>query len=100
MGESVNQFAAQLERALHHPHNPVKLMALSEIKRSNVSDEIMVKLINHTSLFYNIVTCIGCEDLSVAKLASKIVVGVSQTDSGIKMIVSDETKKVIFGVNM
>ncbi|KAF7268905.1 hypothetical protein GWI33_018007 [Rhynchophorus ferrugineus] len=48
LGESTNRYGNALERALIHPYSAVKLMALKEIKRSLLNEEVIYAISTKT----------------------------------------------------
>lgn len=79
-----------LERALNHPYPVVKLMALKEIERSLLDEQVLSTLCEQTSLITNIVSCIGDSDLGVAKKASDIMVALGVTIPGANKITNND----------
>lgn len=90
LGESTNRYMTPLERALNHPYPVVKLMALKEIERSVLDEQVLSTLCEQTSLITNIVSCIGDSDLGVAKNASDIVVALGVTIPGANKIIDND----------
>ncbi|KAJ8919045.1 hypothetical protein NQ315_016951 [Exocentrus adspersus] len=92
LGESTNKYSIPLEKALSHPHNRVKLMALNEIER-NVSNEEAL-LSKRVSLINSIIRCIGDNDITVAKKASDIIVTLGISSAGLKQFMSNDILSV------
>ncbi|XP_060524269.1 26S proteasome non-ATPase regulatory subunit 5 [Cylas formicarius] len=86
VGETASKYAAPLEKMLSHPYSPVKLMALTELEKSMISEEALVEVSKRISLINNVITCIGDNNLGVAKKASNIIVTLGTTIPGIHSI--------------
>lgn len=98
LGDSTDRYDVFLERALNHPYPSVKMMVLKEINRIASNDELLVDLYKRTSLVALIISCIGDQDLAVAKIASDIIAKIGLTESGIKVLLLPDTVKVFEGL--
>ncbi|KAI4458415.1 26s proteasome non-atpase regulatory subunit 5-related [Holotrichia oblita] len=98
LGESTNRFTVPLERALKHPHSQVKIMALKDIQRNIVNDELLVNFCKHTSLLSMAIECIGSDDLAVATLACDIITTIGVSESCIKTLLSKDIQAVLTDV--
>lgn len=90
LGESTIRYGNALERALIHPYSVVKLMALKEIKRSLLNEEVIYNICTKTELIMNIIACLKDDDLAVAKDASDIMFTLGITIPGINKITSSD----------
>ncbi|RZB38997.1 26S proteasome non-ATPase regulatory subunit 5 [Asbolus verrucosus] len=95
LGESTNKYGVFLERALNHPFPAVKMMALNEIKRNIENEDILVDLCKRESLLINIISCVGDNDLGVAKNASEIITTVGLSSVGIKQLTRADILKAL-----
>ncbi|XP_030752120.1 26S proteasome non-ATPase regulatory subunit 5-like [Sitophilus oryzae] len=98
LGESTIRYGNALERALIHPYSGVKLMALKEIKRSLLNEEVIYNLCDKTALVINIITCLKDEDLAVAKEASDIIFTLGITIPGANRITANEILVPLEGI--
>lgn len=89
LGESTSRYSTALERALNHPNNAVKLMALTEISREVVAEHLMLDLSRRHSLLINIINCIGDDDLAVATVALKIITALAKMPIVIKQLLTE-----------
>lgn len=98
LGESTDRYDIFIERALNHPFVPVKLMALNEIERNIVDEQILIDLSKRVSLLTLIIKNIGDDDLGVGKKAAEIIVKVGVTQSGIKQLLLPDVVKIFLEV--
>lgn len=98
LGESTDRYDVFIERALNHPFVPVKIMALNEIERNIVDEQVLLDLGKRVSLLTLIIRNIGDDDLSVARKAADIITKVGVTHSGIKQLLLPEVVKVFHEV--
>lgn len=98
LGESTDRYDVFIERALNHPFVPVKIMALSEIERNIVDEQILLDLSRRISLIILIIRSIGDDDLSVAKKAAGIITKIGITPTGIKQLLLPEVVKAFHEV--
>lgn len=84
-----------LERALKHPHSQVKIMALKDIQRNIVNDELMSNFCKHVPLFSMAIECIGNDDLAVATLACDIITTIGVSENSVKALLSNEMQVVL-----
>ncbi|XP_018333905.1 26S proteasome non-ATPase regulatory subunit 5 [Agrilus planipennis] len=95
LGESIDRYCVPLERALNHPNPSVKLMALMEIHRNALDEEIHCQLCRKQSLLESVVKCLGDDDLGVVKNASDVILLLSSTPTGIRQLTSSEMLNAI-----
>ncbi|KRT85539.1 HEAT domain-containing protein [Oryctes borbonicus] len=95
LGESTNRYNVPLERALKHPHSQVKLMALKDIQRNIVNDELLVRFCKHTPLLIMVIKCIGNDDLGVALLSSDVITTVGASESCINVLLLPDVQNVV-----
>ncbi|XP_018572758.1 26S proteasome non-ATPase regulatory subunit 5 [Anoplophora glabripennis] len=98
LGESTNKYSLPLERALNHPYNAVKLMALKEIDRNVSNEESLINICKRVSLLSNIIRCIGDSDITVAKEACDIIVKLGLFSTGLKQLISNDVMTVLHEV--
>lgn len=96
MGESTTRYSTAMERALNHPHVPVRLMTLTEIQRDTVEEGQLISLSRQIPLLNAIIKSVGDADVGVAKIASGIVVKVGSLEEGIKQLLTADVYKTVY----
>lgn len=98
VGETTNRYSTALERALNHPHVPVRIMTLTEMKRNATNEEQLTNLSRQAPLLNAIIRSVSDPELAVAKIASSIVIEIGSLDIGIKQLLTPDVYKSIYEV--
>lgn len=98
LGESTDRYDVFIERALNHPFVPVKIMALNEVERNTVDEQVLLDLSKRISLLTLVIRNIGDNDLSVARKAADIIIKIGVTQTGIKQLLLPEVLKAFHEV--
>uniref|UniRef100_A0A8C5MHE8 26S proteasome non-ATPase regulatory subunit 5 n=1 Tax=Leptobrachium leishanense TaxID=445787 RepID=A0A8C5MHE8_9ANUR len=76
----------ELQRALYHPEDSVKLLTIAQVGRIVECSEAITEILNSLDLLKQIILCIGGDKISVAKEAIKSLSKISQTTSGLDVL--------------
>ncbi|CAH2316680.1 26S proteasome non-ATPase regulatory subunit 5 [Pelobates cultripes] len=79
-------YKEELQRALYHPDDSVKLLTIAQVGRIVESSEAITEILNNLDLLRQIILCIGGDKISVAKEAITCLSKISQTTSGLDIL--------------
>ncbi|XP_037081121.1 26S proteasome non-ATPase regulatory subunit 5-like, partial [Pollicipes pollicipes] len=70
---NIMRYPTELDRALSHPMEAVKLLVLKQVSRCVADDSALRNLKLHSGLLKNVISCIGCREASVGSAAIRVV---------------------------
>ncbi|XP_043190894.1 26S proteasome non-ATPase regulatory subunit 5-like [Amphibalanus amphitrite] len=75
---NIQRYPTELDRALNHPTEAVKLLVLKQAERC-ITDENALKILKqHSGFLKNIISCIGCAESAPAAAAVRVVTSLAR----------------------
>ncbi|XP_056409161.1 LOW QUALITY PROTEIN: 26S proteasome non-ATPase regulatory subunit 5 [Hyla sarda] len=79
-------YKEELQRGLHHPEDPVRLLAISQVGRIVESSEAMTEILNNLDLLRQMIVCIGGDKIAVAKEAMTSLSRIGRSSPGLQLL--------------
>ncbi|XP_008324524.1 26S proteasome non-ATPase regulatory subunit 5 [Cynoglossus semilaevis] len=95
-------YRAALHAGLNHPHEKVKILALTQVSRMVAHQVTLTQILNNPDILEAVIHCIAAEKLSVEKQAIQCLCKLSHSKSGLdKLFQSDllSVMKKVMGTN-